>query len=265
MKKIIVKGIIVVSATYAIACLTLYIWQEKLIFRPHKLEAGYVFQFDQPFEELSIKTDDGETLSGVLFKSDSSRGLIFYLHGNGGSIASWGSVARAYTDLNYDVFFIDYRGYGKSSGSIQSQAQLFHDNQVAYHFLKTKYTEDKIIVLGYSIGTGLAARIASENNPRLLILQAPYYNLTEMMRVRFPFIPTFILEYKFATNEYLKTCKMPVVIFHGDNDRVIDYSSSLRLKTDFPQINLITLPGQGHNGISDNEIYRTELRKILVE
>jgi pimeloyl-ACP methyl ester carboxylesterase len=263
MKKIIVKGIIVVSVMYVIACGVLYFWQERLIFRPHKLDPNYTFQFELPFEELNIKTEDGETMNGLLFKSDSAHGLIFYLHGNGGSVASWGTVAKAYTDLRYDVFFIDYRGYGKSSGTIQSQAQLFHDNQTAYDVLKTRYAEDKIIVLGYSIGTGLAAHLASENNPRLLILQAPYYNLTEIMRERFPLIPKFILEYKFATNEYLKNCKMPIVIFHGDEDEVIKHSSSLRLKSDFSQINLISLPGQGHNGISDNDMYRAELKKLL--
>ncbi|HTH57816.1 MAG TPA: alpha/beta fold hydrolase [Cyclobacteriaceae bacterium] len=154
MKKIIVRGIVTMSAVYIIGCVLLYFWQEKLIFRPHKLDVNYVFRFSQPFEELNLKTDDGEMLNGLLFKSDSSRGLIFYLHGNGGTVASWGSVAKVYTDLHYDVFFIDYRGYGKSTGNIQSQSQLFHDNQIAYDFLKTKYDEAKIIVLGYSIGTG---------------------------------------------------------------------------------------------------------------
>lgn len=143
---------------------------------------------------------------------------------------------------------------------------MFEDNQTAYNDLKKIYTENKIIVLGYSIGTGLASKLASANNPKLLILQAPYYNLTDLMKQHFPFIPTFILKYKFATNEYLKNCKMPVVVFHGNQDEVIYYGSSLKLKNEFKhQDTLITLEGQGHNGITNNENYKTELAKILMK
>ena len=132
--------------------------------------------------------------------------------------------------------------------------------------MKKKYSEDEIIVLGYSIGTGLASKLASTNNPRLLILQAPYYNLTDMMRHTYSFIPTFLLNYKFETNEYLKNCKMPVVIFHGNKDNVIYYGSSLKLKNEFKQQDkLITLNGQGHNGMTDNPIYKIELKKILTK
>src|ERR1035437_9292247 len=115
------------------------------------------------------------------------------------------------------------------------------------------YSENKIIVLGYSIGTGLAAYLASTNNPKLLILQAPYLSLTDMMQHTFPVIPTFMLKYKFETDKYIKDCKMPIVIFHGDCDEVIYYGSSLKLKEQFKrQDTLITLIGQRHNGMTNN-------------
>lgn len=199
-----------------------------------------------------------------MFKADSTKGLIFYLHGNAGSLRSWGGVAKTYTDLNYDIFIIDYRGYGKSEGKINGQEQLFEDIKEVYSELTKQYTEDKIIVLGYSIGTGLASKIASINNPNLLILQAPYYSLVDMMKYTYPIIPGFLLKYKLETNKYLKDCQMPVVIFHGDQDRVIYYGSSLKLKREFKESDtLITLSGQGHNGMTDSEIYKSEIRRIL--
>ena len=203
-------------------------------------------------------------LNGLLFKADSSKGLIFYLHGNAGSLSSWGDVAKTYTDLNYDVFILDYRGYGKSEGEINGQQQFYKDIQTVYEELKKEYSEDKTIVLGYSIGTGAASKVASENKPKLLILQAPYYSLTDMMRHTYSIIPTFILKYKFETNKHLKECKMPVVLFHGDQDEVIYYGSSLKLKNEFKSKDrLVTLVGQGHNGMTDNEDYRNELKRIL--
>ena len=132
--------------------------------------------------------------------------------------------------------------------------------------LKKKYTEDKIIVLGYSIGTGLASKIASTNNSQLLILQAPYYSLADMIKHSYPIIPTFLLKYKFTTNEFIKACKMPVVLFHGNQDEVIYYGSSLKLKELFkPHDTLITLNEQGHNGMTDNEDYKAAIRKILTK
>jgi uncharacterized protein len=254
----------IIIGLYLVLCGLLYFFQERIIFFPQKLGKSYKFEFGQKFEEKNIKATDGKLINGLLFKADSSKGLIFYLHGNTGSLSSWGEVAKTYTDLNYDVFIIDYRGYGKSEGEINGQNQLFEDNQSAYKELKKSYNEDKIIIIGYSIGTGFASKLASTNKPKLLILQAPYYNLTDMMKQRFSFVPTFILKYKLATNEYLKNCPMPVVIFHGDADEVIYYGSSLKLKEEFKkQDTLITLHGQRHNGMTDNEEYKTELARIL--
>ena len=244
---------------------SLYFFQEKLIFYPDKSERSFQYDFYDNFEEMMIKTSDDKLINALLFKADSTKGLIFYLHGNAGSLESWGTVAKIYTDLNYDVFILDYRGFGKSEGSISSEKQLYEDNQMAYSLMKESYNEDDIIVLGYSIGTGMAAKLASENNPKLLIMQAPFYSFKKMMSNQFYF-PTFILKYKFHTNEYLKQCKCPIVIFHGDRDEIVNYKWSLKLKEEFKsKIQLITLHGEGHNGITDNVDYRMELEKVLMK
>lgn len=264
MKKIIIKVLLIIAALYIILCAGLYFFQEHLIFFPQKLDKKYQFNFSMDFEELNFQTSDGKLLNGLLFKADGTKGLIFYLHGNAGSLSSWGNVAKTYTDLNYDVFILDYRGYGKSEGNINSQTQLYEDNQMIYDEFKKKYSEENIIILGYSIGTGLASKLASNNKPKQLILQAPYFSLTDLMHQRFPFIPSFILKYKFETNEYLKDCKMPITIFHGNQDFVINYKSSLKLKKYFKdKIKLITLNKQGHNNITENLDYKLELKNIL--
>lgn len=266
MKKIIKRILIILVVIYLVFCELLYMFQEKLIFHPEKIDNGFKFEYNQPFEEIHIKTQDNISLNGLLFKVDSSKGVIFYLHGNGGTLTTWGNVAKTYTDLNYDVFILDYRGYGKSEGSISSQDQIFQDIQTVYDYLKSRYEENKIIVLGYSIGTGLAAKVASTNHPKMLILQSPYYSLTDMMKHQFPIVPTFLLKYKFHTDEFIKDCKMPIVIFHGNSDKLINYEASVRLKELMkPTDKLIILDGQGHNGMTDNPEYKTEMRKILME
>lgn len=255
----------IVVLLYLLICILLYFFQEKLIFFPEKLSKNFRLRFAEPFDEVRIKTKDDVSLSAVLFKAKDPKGVVFYLHGNAGSLNSWGDVAGIYTALNYDVFMPDYRGYGKSEGSISSQDQFYQDIQTAYDTLKTMYDESRIIILGYSIGTGPATKLASENHPKMLILQAPYFSLPDLMKHLYPIIPTFILKYKFETDKFITKCSMPVMIFHGDSDEIIYYGSAVKLKQLIkPSDRLITLTGEGHNGMSSNSQYLSEIQKILL-
>lgn len=80
------------------------------------------------------------------------------------------------------------------------------------------------------MGTGIAAKTAGENNPKMLILQAPYYSMSDMMRQSYPFVPNFLLKYKLQTYLFIQKITAPIVIFHGEQDEIIHYDSSLKLK-----------------------------------
>lgn len=265
MKRKLIKAALFISGTLILLCSLIYIFQERLIFHPQTLDKGYTYNFPQAFEELNIPVDDQTTLNGLLFKTDSAKGLIVYLHGNAGSLASWGTVAKAYTERNYDVFIYDYRGYGKSGGSISSEEQLFADNQKVYDYLK-RYPYPKTIIIGYSIGTGMAAKLAAANPPDFLILQAPYYSLTDLVQHAFPVLPSFLLKYKFETYKILGNSSFPIVLIHGDQDEVIYYQSSEKLLKGLkPADRLIILKGQGHNGMTENPDYLNAISSLLAQ
>ncbi len=109
----------------------------------------------------------------------------------------------------------------------------------------------------------MASKLTSENNPKQLILQTPYFSLTDIMEQNFSWIPKSILKYKFDSNEYLKQNKLPITIFHGISDRVIPFNSSLKLKKNHPQINLISIENFGHNGMTFNEFYLKKIKEVL--
>lgn len=256
--------LVALTVVYVAICVLAYIMQERLIFLPDRLDANHRFTFPEPFQEVYIDANNGERLHALLFTTAPSRGVILYLHGNGGALDGWGDVASTYLQLQYDVLVLDYRGYGKSSGSIQSEAQLVQDAQMAYDYLLNDYQQQDIIVLGYSLGSGIAAQIASTNAPRMLIMQAPYYSMTDMMKHAYPFLPTFLLKYKLSTNQVLTDCKMPIVLFHGDRDEVIPYAQSLKLeKLLKPGDTLITLKGVGHNGMTTQPSYVKAIEALL--
>jgi alpha-beta hydrolase superfamily lysophospholipase len=238
--------------------------QEKLIFFPDKYAKDHVYSFTPKFKEYTFKVDRKVNLNGVLFESDSSKGLVFYLHGNGGSIDSWGSIADIYLKNNYDFFLLDFRAYGKSEGKIRNERTIHKDIQLVYDSLKTMYPENKIILIGYSLGTGLAAKLAVNNNPKALILKAPYYNLKDLTHSYYKHLPTCILRYHFKTNEFIPVIKCPITIFHGDVDETIYVGSAYKLQALFKaEDRLIILKNQKHNGMNSNPDYIRELKEIL--
>lgn len=252
------------SALYLLLCIIVYIIQDRLIFFPEKLSATHRYHFFEKFREENIKTKDGILLNGLLYEVNRPKGVVLFVHGNAGSIDSWGWVAETYTKIDYDCFVFDYRGFGKSEGNISSEQQFYDDVQAAYDFLKAGYAESDIVVIGFSIGSAAAAKIASQNRPRMLILQAPYFSLVDMAKKHYPFLPTLLLKYKFRTWEFLQRTAAPVVIFHGEEDEIIYYGSSVKLKAYLKQDDkFIPLKKQSHNGIHENKDYIDALRNIL--
>jgi uncharacterized protein len=260
------KWILILPAVYVLVCIVLYFFQEHLLFFPEKTDKNKNLQFSESFKESSFQMSDGIALNGVLFKSNKAKGLIFYLHGNGGSISSWSDVSKVYTSLGYDLFLLDYRGYGKSEGAISSEDQLHKDVQAVFNEVASQYRDKKIIVLGYSLGTCLAAKIAANNSVDRLILQAPYYSMTDMMNDHYKILPSFILRYKLETYKYVQQCRCPIAIFHGDKDELISYESSLKLKKYLKDTDtLIRLKGLGHNRITFDEQYVKAFGEVIAK
>lgn len=252
---------------YVCLCGFYYFSQEKVLFNTSiKLKPDHVFQFKAPFEERFITMPDKKKLNGVLFKAKNSKGLILWYPGGRGMIDSVGVDSHIYTDLNYDLFILNFRGYGKSEGKISSEKQFNEDMQAVYDYFKKEYQEKNIILFGYSVGTGPAASVAASNNPKMLILQAPYYSMEKEAQKVFYYLPVCLLSrYEFPVYSYLEKTKSPVVIIHGEKDDKIspERSSYLLKKYLKPADQLIILKGQGHNYFSENKEYLKELQRII--
>ncbi|EJL61502.1 alpha/beta hydrolase [Flavobacterium sp. CF136] len=249
---------------YVLIVSYVYFNQVGMVFQGAGLPKNYKFDYQEKFEELNIKSYDGINLNGLLFKAENSKGLVFYLHGNAGTLETWGKIAKIYTNLGYDIFILDYRSFGKSEGEIENEEQLNNDIATAYKTLCGRYPENKIIIAGYSIGSGLAAVLASENKPKALILQSPYFSFTELSSKRVPFFPNFMKKFHLETFRYLPKVKGPVYIFHGIDDQLISCSNSVRLNKllDFKG-HFCALKGQGHIGMNENEDFQDKLKIIL--
>ncbi|MFN7673600.1 MAG: alpha/beta hydrolase, partial [Betaproteobacteria bacterium] len=170
------RGIGGFIASVAVLCVLAYggvagvffVGQERLIFRPTPLPASHVFNLPQT-TEISLAVD-GATLSTLHFKQPDAKGVIFFLHGNGGNLSSWLRNTDFYRRNKFDVLMIDYRGYGKSTGSIESEAQLHRDVMTAWQWVAPQYEGKKRVIYGRSLGTTLAAKLSSEVESDLTVL-----------------------------------------------------------------------------------------------
>lgn len=262
--KFLKRLFLVLCFFYIGSCAFLYYNQERFYFHPKTLPTDYKYSFDTDFEEINIPVDKNNSLNSLLFKSKNTKGVILYLHGNAGAIHDWGKRAHLYTDNNYDVLFLDYRGYGKNHNQIESETMLHNDIQKVYDFLKSRYDEQQITVLGFSIGSGLAANVAANNNPKQLILEAPYYSFESLVKKIAPLVPSFLINYKIPTHEYIPKIKCPIIIFHGKDDFLIEPENSIALQKIKPEkIQVHFIDNCNHNGIYRSSYYFNKLPSIL--
>ena len=263
--RIVKKGFVLVVSAIVLVTIGLYFMQEKLIFLPTKLSQDYKYQFSEPFEELFLETEDGARLNALHFKIDSPKGVILYFHGNAGDLSRWGEITSGFTKYGYDVVVMDYRTYGKSTGGL-SEENLYNDAQLFYDYTSGLYPENKIVIYGRSIGTGLATFIAANNKPSKLILETPFFNFSEAVKNRVPILPVkYLLKYKFPSNTFIVNTNCPTLMFHGTKDKIVPYKSGERLSklVSSTRLTFITIPEGEHNNLMSFEDYRKELESFL--
>ena len=256
----------IILVSYVLFCLLFYLVQHYIFFRPEILPGNFKYKYVFPFEELEVDMEDGGRINALYFKVPSSLGVVFYLKGNSRSIKGWGKFAKDFLSNGYDVLMIDYRGFGKSKGR-RSQSKLFNDAQFMYKWLSKKYRENQIVLYGRSFGSGIAARVASWNNPGALVLDAPYFSLYHVIKRFLFFIPLrLLLRYDIRTDIYLKVTDCPVHIIHGTRDFLFPIKQSRKLLKLFPEkINLYEIEHGGHNDLRSFPSYFDTLYDILRE
>ncbi len=227
--------------------------QERLLFHPQPLPADFSFAgryaAEQAFEERRIAVDGAE-LDALLFRQPASRGLVFYLHGNSGNLVEWTSNVAFYRRLGFDLFIFDYRGFGKSSGHIDGEAQLHADVRAAWEHIAPAYAGRPVVILGRSLGSGLAVRLARDVRPDLLVLVSPYASLRQLAHERYPLLPAALLKYPLASDRLIGAVASPVLIFHGARDALIPAAHARALvAASGGRAELVEVDGAGHDDI----------------
>ncbi len=257
--------VLALAAVTVLAGAGLWFKQERLLFKPVVLSADTVLAPAPDTHEVSVPVD-GATLSALHLKREGAKGLVFFLHGNAGNLQSWFVNTDFYRQANFDLFMVDYRGYGKSTGDVASEAQLRADVRTAYAMVGPQYAGRKVVVYGRSLGSGLAAGLAQDTQfrpPDLTVLVSPYSSLVALTAEVYPLVPEFMIRYPLRTDRLVGQISSPLLLFHGAADTFIAPSHSAVLKAIAPQAELVLVPGAGHNDLQNFPVYRARLAAAL--
>ncbi|MEY3397624.1 MAG: hypothetical protein RL220_218 [Bacteroidota bacterium] len=249
---------------YAGICFVYFIIQENFIFVPTLPGPNFTPRLHTEAEEHFIETSNHGRIHGLLLKVPGSRGLVFYLHGNTGSLKRWQFMAEEISGYGWDVFVMDYRGYGQSKGK-RSEAIMHRDAEECYDKIAAGY--EKTIVYGRSLGSGFAVRLTSRKKVRHLILETPFLNLADVASHHMPFVPVkFLLRYRFRNDFFIRHINCPVTLFHGTRDIVVPYQSALNLYNIAKikgNAEMVTIVGGKHSNLNSFPLFRDELKKIF--
>lgn len=247
-------------------------FQEKVIFLPTLLPHHFEYDLNCPYQEYYLETPGSGRINALHFEVEKPKGVVLYFHGNADNLHRWAKHAEEFTHYGYDVFVMDYRGYGKSLGP-RNEELLFADAQFCYDYLREKYTEEKIVVYGRSLGGTFATKVASDNSPQKVILECTFYNLQDMANRYIPNLITTLLSpifpYHLLSNEFIRQIKSPLCFFHGTEDVIVPLKSGKKLFDAFaasqPEVEkkFVEIQGGGHNNLAEFEIYQKEISRFL--
>lgn len=265
-KKHLFRWLKILLVVYCFIGLIIYYAQDLFILHPTVQNKEYVYQFSQPHTEVNIPYDASTNINIIQFTQakPKPKGVVLYFHGNKGNVQRYARFANRFTNNGYEVWMIDYPGYGKSTGQF-SENRVYDWSLVMYNLARKRFSTDSIIIYGKSLGTGMASQLASIRDSKYLILETPYYSFTSLADTWFWMYPlSKMLHYNFPSYEYLKKVTAPIVIFHGTKDELIPYDNAVKLKGVLKQRdNFITIEGGDHRNLNTFSSMQTKLDALL--
>lgn len=239
---------------YSIFCLFLFLRQRSLIFYPHRAVTS-----DQA--EVVWLQNEGERLKIWHLPRESQTALIYF----GGNAEDVSLNIACYTTLFPDLslYLMNYRGYGGSSGQ-PSEKGLYSDSTALYEFVSASY--DRVIVMGRSLGTAVAVRLASKVEVDGVILVTPYSSMTDLARHYYQFLPVRrLLKDRFEAVRYAPDVDAPVLALLAQHDDIIPAEISNRLIEAFKNgiTQRVIIEGTSHNTIDSSTVYEKQLTGFI--
>ena len=218
-----IKTVLAIVAIYLTVGVLCFHFQRLLMYFPiQDLPDPSQVQLPE-MKVIQLQTEDGLNLRSWYHESKNSEKTIVYFHGNGGNIAHRSRRVKPLVDRGIGLLMLSYRGYGGNEGK-PSEEGLMWDARAALNFLlkEKNINLEQIILLGESLGTAMAIKLASKNNVGAIILEAPFTSAVNVGRRAYPFLPIkLLLKDRYDNLSRIGKVKSPILIIHGERDMIV--------------------------------------------
>jgi len=226
----------IVLGTVAVAYLTmvvlLMIFEESMIFFPSPYPKGNWKALAIPFEDAEFQAADGTRLHGWYVPHEHPTATVLFLHGNAGNITHRAAILeRLHEVAGASVLILDYRGYGRSEGKPSGKG-IVSDARAARAWLakKEKIPEREIVMMGESLGGGVAVDLAADDGARALVLISTFNSLTDVAAYHYPMFPVrWLMRTRLDSEEKIANYRGPLLQFHGRTDTIIPFQYGKKL------------------------------------
>lgn len=203
--------------------------EDQLVYYPTRILIATPDDYGLPYQEFELKTEDGVRINAWAIPASDDAPWLVYFHGNGQNISHYLGFTRRLHGFGLNVLMPEYRGYGQSEGT-PSEEGLYTDARAAYVYLQGQgISSDRIVLYGFSLGSGVAVNLAQEHKVAAVILEAPFTSLPDVARDVYRVVPRFLMRNRFDTLAKIERVHAPLLIMHGRPDRVVPFRHGIRL------------------------------------
>lgn len=241
----------VLAGGYLLICGLLFFGQREMLFHPVPAGTSAPAADGPPIQVTQITTSDGERLVAWYLPPQEGQPTILFFNGNVASLAGQEGRWQRIAEAGVGFLAIGYRGYDGSTGH-PTEAGLALDARAAYDWLRQRTEATDIVIHGFSLGSGVAVRLASEVPARALVLEAPYTSTVDVAARAYPWVPVrWLMRDRFHSDQRIGQVRMPILILHGDADSVIPYDLGQRLYQLAPAPKtFVQMHGSNHNTLT---------------
>lgn len=271
LKNILWRSFRIVAIAYISVVLIMSFFETQLVYPAPPVEQGNWNPFGSDHEEAWFSAEDKPDLKvhGWYFDQPNADHVVLYCHGNANHVADLFLLTQKLrVELNASVLVFDYRGYGKSVGK-PNEAGIIHDALAAQRWLadRTNRSVDEIVLMGRSLGGGVATALAEQQGGAALILQSTFTRMTDAAAHHYPWLPVrWVMRNRFNSIDRITEIRCPLLISHGTNDEVIPYGHSLLLhEAAGSEVKQHREIPRGRHNQPQPEAYYAELREFLAK
>lgn len=256
-----------IAGVYGLVILLMYLGQSALLYFPSREIFATPDLIGLTYDPVNFTTADDILLHGWYLPATHPQGTLLFFHGNAGNITHRLDSLNIFSELNLNIFIFDYRGYGQSEGRISEEGSYL-DAQAALNYLADVrgVATTNVIFFGRSLGGSIAAKLAADRPPKLLIVESSFTSITDLAGQLYPFVPVRLLShFRYTTQEYLRKVRCPVLVIHSRDDEIIPvaHGRALYEAANEPKA-FLEIRGDHNDGfLTDRSHYKAGLARFL--